>query len=102
MTDHEGDRQYYLEGSGGLEKWSVAREEAEGERQFFQKESLESNSVPVTPGISSLYFTVHYVLLYSHNGSSPTKVGNRTQTVYFFSKCICTLMTLIVCVSILL
>ena len=37
MTNQEGDRLYYLTRGiqEGLEKWSVARGEAEGDRLFF-------------------------------------------------------------------
>ena len=38
MTDQEGDRWYFLTRGiqGGLEKWSVTRGEAEGDRPYFQ------------------------------------------------------------------
>ena len=55
MTDHEGDRWFYLTWGiqGGLENWSVARVKAEGDRPFLKPpESRESYSVPVTWGMS--------------------------------------------------
>ena len=46
-----------LNDSGGMENWSIARGEAEGDRPD-RPESLESNSIPVTPGIT------HYLFYY--------------------------------------
>ena len=55
MTDQERDRLYYLTrgiqgGGGGLEKWYVARGEAEGDRPFFQTPlNPESQIVSLSP-----------------------------------------------------
>ena len=52
MTDQEGDRCFYLTQGiqGGLEKWSVARGEAEGDRPFFQTPlNPESQIVSLSP-----------------------------------------------------
>ena len=52
MTNQEGDWWYYLTRGiqGGLEKWSVARGEAEGDRLFFQTPlNPESQIVSLSP-----------------------------------------------------
>ena len=54
MTDQEGDRGNYLTRGiqGGLEKLSVARGEAEGDRPFFQTPlNPESQIVSLSPEV---------------------------------------------------
>ena len=63
MTDQEGDRLFFLNRGiqGGLEKWSVARGKAE---VIFPDppESRESNSIPVTRGISHYLFYYTFIM----------------------------------------
>ena len=62
MTYQEGDRWYYLTWGiqGGLEKWSVTRGEAEGDRPFFQIPlNPECQIVSLLPeGLVIIYFII--------------------------------------------
>ena len=64
MTDQEGDRGYYL-----TQKWPVTLGFASGDRPFLETppESRESNSIPVTRGISHYMF---YYTIIIHNGNT--------------------------------
>ena len=76
MTDHEGDRLYFLS-QGILESvanWSDAQGEAVGDRSLFPDPHPESPIVSLSPKC-----VVFICILYHHIGN--TKMGNRNQTM---------------------